>query len=342
MAAGKRVVVVSGADYGEEMAPLVFARGNATCAWAEPHLHQLQGPPNCTVAGAPPRRAATRLLAPLLRQGAPRAAAARRRCSRSGRAALTRSLLLLPPPSLAAGKDGEERRTSAGRLLRMTGCEILYGPLNCDFEWGPNTGVLEEGVLGELAACGVNMPSPDNITPARMGAFVWSWAEGQPAGGLQQREGPAAAVVRRLAAAGGAGGQGDSSSGSSSSGGGPSANRWAVLNATDGRWYAAAAFGGEGEAAQLPAACRRAGAAACAGWGEGGAAASKPLWALGEAGAEQGSGQRDGGWGCPPGYAFDLPRCPAENLQLRQLLAGRGVAGAALALQPPDYLPAWL
>ena len=38
MADGKRLMVVSLTDYGEEMAGLVFARGLPVCRWLEPEL----------------------------------------------------------------------------------------------------------------------------------------------------------------------------------------------------------------------------------------------------------------------------------------------------------------
>ena len=40
--------------------------------------------------------------------------------------------------------------------------------------------VLDEATLPLAAACGVNIPSPDAVTPARAAAGVWTWAEGQP------------------------------------------------------------------------------------------------------------------------------------------------------------------
>jgi hypothetical protein len=242
----------------------------------------------------------------------------------------------------AAGKGGGQQQTCSGRIFRMTGCEILYGPLNCDFEWGGNPWALGNP-LAELAACGINYPSPDSITPARMASFVWSWAEGQPAGaGVGPRREPgraAGGTERRVLAvprgaegrSGGGGGKGPGELG------GPVP--WAAMDAVDGRWYATAALGGGGEVGLLPAACRRVGVAAC-GWGEGGASGGGgPLWALGWSGAVVAGGS---GQGCPSGYEFDLPRCPVENLELQQLLIREGRAGARLALQPPDYVPAWL
>ena len=40
--------------------------------------------------------------------------------------------------------------------------------------------VLDEQSLPLVTACGLNMPSPDLLTPQRAAAAVWTWAPGQP------------------------------------------------------------------------------------------------------------------------------------------------------------------
>lgn len=46
---GRRLLLVSGADYGPAMEPLVFARGRAVCRWSEPDLRYVSGAPACEV-----------------------------------------------------------------------------------------------------------------------------------------------------------------------------------------------------------------------------------------------------------------------------------------------------
>lgn len=42
VAAGKRVMLVSGTDYGEAMRPHIFSRGETVCSWTEPGLASVQ------------------------------------------------------------------------------------------------------------------------------------------------------------------------------------------------------------------------------------------------------------------------------------------------------------
>jgi hypothetical protein len=177
-AAGRRALLVSGSDYGATMAPLVHARGDALCGWAEPPLAALGAPPACG-------------LAPPAGSGDP------------------------PPPALMAGA-----------LVRVSSCELVYGPLSCEFEWGgSNAPFLDEASLPAALACGVNAPSPDALTPARAAAAVWTWAEGEPFGDGGDNGGGAGAC--------------------------------AVISAADGRWRAAPCAA----AAPLPSACRAGGGA---------------------------------------------------------------------------------
>ena len=68
-----------------------------------------------------------------------------------------------------------------GSLLRTPSCEIQYGPLNCDFVWkNKNSPILDESTLLRVLNCGLNVPSPDLLTPERASALVWTWAPGYP------------------------------------------------------------------------------------------------------------------------------------------------------------------
>ncbi|KAJ0404860.1 hypothetical protein ATCC90586_007810 [Pythium insidiosum] len=59
-------------------------------------------------------------------------------------------------------------------ILRPETSEIVYGFLNADGHLGDNTYILNETTIPPMAECGVNIPSPDNITPRRMEAMVWA------------------------------------------------------------------------------------------------------------------------------------------------------------------------
>lgn len=130
MADGKRLMVVSLSDYGEEMADVVFARGLPVCRWLEPELVDLQVAPACAVTHP---------------------------------------------------KSGRVEPMHAGRIFRTMTCELMYGPLNCDFVYhGVNAPLLDEYALPQVVACGLNVPSPDLLTPERSAAGVWTWAPGHP------------------------------------------------------------------------------------------------------------------------------------------------------------------
>lgn len=73
------------------------------------------------------------------------------------------------------------RGFQTGSLLRTPSCEIQYGPLNCDFVWmGKNSPILDESTLPRVQGCGLNVPSPDLLTPERASSLVWTWAPGYP------------------------------------------------------------------------------------------------------------------------------------------------------------------
>lgn len=68
-----------------------------------------------------------------------------------------------------------------GSIFRTPSCELQYGPLNCDFNWSPkNSPVLDESILPDVIACGMNIPSPDLLTPERSASTIWTWAPGYP------------------------------------------------------------------------------------------------------------------------------------------------------------------
>lgn len=68
-----------------------------------------------------------------------------------------------------------------GSLIRTPSCEIQYGPLNCDFVWkDKNSPILDESTLPRVLDCGLNVPSPDLITPERAASLIWTWAPGYP------------------------------------------------------------------------------------------------------------------------------------------------------------------
>ncbi|GMF45045.1 unnamed protein product [Phytophthora lilii] len=59
-------------------------------------------------------------------------------------------------------------------IFRPETSEIEYGFLNADGQIGSNKNLLDEESLPGVADCGVNLPSPDNITPKRMEATIWA------------------------------------------------------------------------------------------------------------------------------------------------------------------------
>ncbi|GMH38746.1 hypothetical protein BSKO_06630 [Bryopsis sp. KO-2023] len=67
-----------------------------------------------------------------------------------------------------------------GTLVRVETCELTYGPLNCEMEFGRNEIPLNKGTLPKILNCGINFPSPDRLTPQRAAAAIWSWASGEP------------------------------------------------------------------------------------------------------------------------------------------------------------------
>lgn len=63
-------------------------------------------------------------------------------------------------------------------IFRPETSEIEYGFLNADGQIGKNKYLLDETSLPPLVDCGVNIPSPDNITPKRMESTIWALKRG--------------------------------------------------------------------------------------------------------------------------------------------------------------------
>ena len=148
--------------------------------------------------------------------------------------------------------------------------------------------------------CGLNMPSPDLLTPNRAAAAVWTWAPGHPFNFSSDGEpaiqrGVPARPLRAWRA------QADAGS-------------CAVLSAADARWRTALCT-----AAARPSACRLRNASISALGGG---------WLL-DASLPRGM--------CPPGAQFDLPRHPRENYLLAAALQRAGHEAAWLPLHGPEW-----
>lgn len=72
------------------------------------------------------------------------------------------------------------RETMTGQACRLEVCEIEYGPLSCQTSLRKPLAGLDEDLLKRAFMCGYNFPSPDNLTPSRAAAAIWSWAPGHP------------------------------------------------------------------------------------------------------------------------------------------------------------------
>jgi hypothetical protein len=174
---GKRLLLVSGTDYGAAMQPLVFARGAGLCGWSEPSLAWVDGAPQCLVSaqggievralvrwgrvwgsGGDRTSLACTKAACLLssQQVSPAVAAASAMLPPLPCHPLaapspvdtpphhhhTHARAPLPPPPL------QPRPLFDGLLTRVISCELQYGPMNCDFVWrGSNQPVFDEITL---------------------------------------------------------------------------------------------------------------------------------------------------------------------------------------------------
>lgn len=63
-------------------------------------------------------------------------------------------------------------------IFRPETSEIQYGFLNAAGQFGSNKNLLDEESLPGVTDCGVNLASPDNITPKRMEATIWAVPNG--------------------------------------------------------------------------------------------------------------------------------------------------------------------
>jgi hypothetical protein len=294
LAQGRRVVFVSGVDYGDAMRPLVFAKGEEVCGWTEPPLGAVDGAPSCRL-----------------------------------------------DPSVGGSSTGGSNAPGPGffdgQIVRLTACELQYGPMNCEFAWGhTNAPLLDETSLPPVVECGINIPSPDLLTPARAAAAVWTWAPGHPYVGVGW---DGAATVGASSIPGEASrwrlGSFPSSwwdwikrhllpHGKPSPPPAPGPTSCAILAAEDARWRAVSCDPG---ASGLPSACRKVlpGQAPEDSVAE---PSGVSPWVLGPPGTP-GS--------CPNGTAFDVPRHPRENFLLAAVLRGAGATGAWLPIKGPLF-----
>jgi hypothetical protein len=276
VAAGKRLVMVSVADYGQDMAPLVFPRDTGICSWTEPSLQSVSGAPECVYNGV------TELF--------------------------------------------------TGSLVRVSTCELEYGPLNCEFIWkGGNAPYFDEASIPGVVDCGVNIPSPDLLTPSRAAAAVWTWAPGHPFSSNNSSEDYGAEND-----------DGDDDDAIPSC---------ALISASDGRWRSAPCSPTTNTTSSIPTVCRLAGTPV----------ESDDQWTLGPATANPflsikkssslsslsrssititttNINDNYNGVGiCPEGSSFDVPRHPRENFWLADMLRQQGIDAAWLAVQGPDW-----
>ncbi|CCI47906.1 unnamed protein product [Albugo candida] len=86
------------------------------------------------------------------------------------------SLPLTDYPSCYFKKSNFSSTSLYGKIDRVLSSELQYGPVNADGKVGWNEYILDESNLLGVLKCGVNMPSPDNITPARMQSMIWTMA----------------------------------------------------------------------------------------------------------------------------------------------------------------------
>jgi hypothetical protein len=257
---GRRLVMVSVADYGQDMAPIVFPRDTGICSWTEPSLQSVSGAPECV---------------------------------------------------LNTGGDSTAELFT-GSLVRVSTCELEYGPLNCEFIWkGGNVPYFDEASIPAVVDCGVNIPSPDLLTPSRAAAAVWTWAPGHP-----------------FSSSGDGDGDGDDNT------------NCAVISASDGRWRSApcsTTTTATTNNTSIPTVCRIAGTPI----------ESDEQWVLGPPTANpfllssvsiSSSLRTKNSVGiCPEGSSFDVPRHPRENFWLAELLREQGVDAAWLPLTGPDW-----
>lgn len=83
-------------------------------------------------------------------------------------------LPLNPYPICNFTKPVSSPANMAQTIFRPETSEIQYAFLNADGQLGTNKNLLDEKSLPDFVECGVNIPSPDNVTPKRMEATIWA------------------------------------------------------------------------------------------------------------------------------------------------------------------------
>lgn len=123
---GKRIMFVSGEDYGPAMAPLIFERNNGTvCGWQVQYTQHPLGVQPC-VSLYNHHLCQTLFVCRLSCMGCVCAVQEPPLSDFDGTTDCVADRRPLFPGN---------RHTLTGTLFRVTTCELLYGPLNCDFVW---------------------------------------------------------------------------------------------------------------------------------------------------------------------------------------------------------------
>ena len=171
LAAGKRLLFVSGSDYEEAMEPLIFSRGDMLCGWNEPPLGAVDGTPQCQINQQG-----------LVEVGLPWAVVGQPACSRVAAALHVHCCARRPPPgktrpTLATRPSPsrlQPRSLFDGLLTRVISCELQYGPMNCEFAWhGTNQPIFDELTLPPVRAvvAGLGGPVPPGHSCTRRHCF---------------------------------------------------------------------------------------------------------------------------------------------------------------------------
>lgn len=149
--AGKRLMLVSGTDYGDTMEPLIFGRGKALCGWNEPPLASVDGTPECLINQQGMIEVGGSAIGCLGRWGhcfrpllLLRVVCTLTKMDRPWQ----RSNFTVPCPFTPAPMSLQPQPLFDGMLTRVISCELQYGPMNCDFAYrGTNDPVFDEATL---------------------------------------------------------------------------------------------------------------------------------------------------------------------------------------------------
>lgn len=79
-------------------------------------------------------------------------------------------------PSCKFKKSGINAKKLYGNIDQVVSSELHFGEKNSNGYVGWNMYPLNETRIPNMVRCGVNVISPDNITPARMESMVWTLA----------------------------------------------------------------------------------------------------------------------------------------------------------------------